>query len=136
MRYVFRAPDGSKDWMEVPGESRDYGDKGTFQATQQAIKYGFVQAFMIATGEPDADDNNPAAQDVMTVRDAKGNVTVAEPDFNQEAWTAIYHLAQDKDDEASALWATALDKAGLKTVKTSDDRGAVITAAKSWSEVA
>ncbi|MCP5005048.1 MAG: hypothetical protein GY941_14105, partial [Planctomycetes bacterium] len=23
---------------------------------QQAIKYGFVQAFMVATGEPDADD--------------------------------------------------------------------------------
>ena len=56
------------------------------------------------------------------------------PDFNQEAWTAIYHLSADKDDEASAMWAAALDKAGIKTVKTAENRDAVKAAAESLSE--
>lgn len=106
MRYVFRAPDGTEDWMMVPGESRDYADKGTFQATQQAIKYGFVQAFMIATGEPDADNRRVEDESQHQQKHQWGEPA---PDDKRKhsnaAWHALADLFPDADlAERETIW--------------------------------
>ncbi len=135
MDYVFTAADGTSDWMRVPGESRDYGDKGTFQATQQAIKYGFVQAFMIATGEPDADGGRS---------DVKPPADISAESFDENAITQLTNAARvfvydrvkgdlDTDaakTEAGRAWPLVLEKAGVTVIATREHRDKVIAAAR------
>ena len=110
MDYVFRAADGTKYHMRVPGESRDYGDKGTFQATQQAIKYGFVQAFMIATGEPDADSTGHDDQPQQQQRQLSKAPDEARKHTNA-AWHAVSELFPDLDrDGVEEIWWTIREK--------------------------
>lgn len=116
--YTFYAPDGTSVAMRCPGQSRDYQDRGTNQAVQQAIKYGLVQAFLQPTGEPDADRTDieaaakPKQPEVKLPRD--------------EAWEHTYHVCGDDMAKASEMFKAALDALGDRNVDTPQARDSVI----------
>lgn len=58
MQYIFTSDDHSLS-VETVGFSIDYSDKAANQAMAQAHKYALVQAFLIATNEPDPDTFSP-----------------------------------------------------------------------------
>ena len=114
--------------MKVPGESRDYGDKGTFQATQQAIKYGFVQAFMIATGEPDADSRHPVEERELTPDEIADHLTNA---AKLELFERIHVdgvSVEDAKSLASETWPLILKDAELFEIRTEADRDKALKA--------
>lgn len=56
MRYVFVDPDdGSEHSVEMVGEGRDLGDKGTSKAVSMALKYGLLQSLCIPFNAPESD---------------------------------------------------------------------------------
>ena len=58
--YHFYTSDGSSVTATVQGESRDYADKATNQATSSAIKYLLLQVFLIPTEDTvEADHRSP-----------------------------------------------------------------------------
>jgi len=56
--YRFTTPNGDSTSMRFASEGRDFSDKATNKAVQQAFKYGLIQMFMISTGEVDPDEHN------------------------------------------------------------------------------
>lgn len=57
MRYTFTAAvDGSTHSCVVEGESIDYSDKGTAQASSVAMRVALLQALTLPTDEPDPDE--------------------------------------------------------------------------------
>lgn len=91
VEYDFVAPDMSGVTMTFRAEGDDYGDKATNKAVQQAIKYGLIQMFQIATGEvdPDAIPIDPAVVD-ETERTITA-VTAAFPDIDtaRSVWMKV-----------------------------------------------
>lgn len=68
IRYHFYATDGSRVSAVVQGESRDYADKATNQATSSAIKYLLLQVFLIPTQETiEADQLSPIVGEAVVV---------------------------------------------------------------------
>lgn len=53
--YRFYGPAGDFVEVVVPGESMDFGDKGTAKAMSVAYRIALLQALCIPTDEPDAD---------------------------------------------------------------------------------
>ncbi len=53
--YHFYGPAGDHIEAVVPGESMDFGDKGTAKAMSVAYRIALLQALCIPTDEPDAD---------------------------------------------------------------------------------
>lgn len=100
--YTFYAPDGTSVPMTVAAEGRDYQDKATNKAVQQAYKYGLVQALMIPTGEQD-----PDAQALEADAPA--------PSSHERAWSAVYRMAQNTGTDAHQLWWKAHDTTGIDT---------------------
>jgi len=59
--FVFTHKDGSTTEVEMPGESRDFGDKASNKAISFAAKYAFISAFTIPTeDQEDGDRDQPA----------------------------------------------------------------------------
>jgi len=85
VRYRFYGPAG--DYLEavVPGESMDFGDKGTAKAMSVAYRIALLQLLTIPTHEPEPDaqvyerDNAPAAPRRPTREEviAKGKAAIA-----------------------------------------------------------
>lgn len=94
--YSFIAPDESAVTMRFAGEGRDTSDKATNKAFQQALKYGLIQMFQIATGEvdPDAVLIEAAAVDDVWTRNAK-NLAYLVADRDAEMGLELYHDALD-----------------------------------------
>jgi len=127
--YTFYAPDGTNVAMRVAAEGRDYQDKATNKALQQAIKYGLIQAFLQPTGEPDADTERLEAEDVVISAKDVTQLTNA-------ARLVVYDRVKgdlDTDaakEEAGRAWPLVLEKAGVKAIGTPEDRDKVISAAR------
>jgi hypothetical protein len=79
--YSFYSPDGSHVTMTFSAEGRDFGDKATNKAVQQAFKYGLIQMFMISTGEvdPDAEHGEIEGQHLTSTPDEAEPKPVPEP---------------------------------------------------------
>lgn len=84
VRYRFHGPAGDSLDVIVPGESMDFGDKGTAKAMSVAYRIALLQLLAIPTHEPEPDaqsyerDNEPprpSASREQTM--AKGRQTIA-----------------------------------------------------------
>src|ERR1035438_7857386 len=53
--FTFVGPAGDEISITAIGEASDTSDKAANQAMQAAMKYAFLQAFVVPTGEADAD---------------------------------------------------------------------------------
>jgi hypothetical protein len=111
--YTFYAPDGSHVAMRVAAEGRDYQDKATNKAVQQAIKYGLVQAFLQPTGEPDPD--------TQTVETSSGKDPGVSP--TDKAWTRVVELFPDNPND---VWWQIRDSMGLAEKHMLTDKEAKI----------
>ncbi len=119
---VVHAEDASSFSMVGAAEGRDSQDKGTNKALQQALKYCLIQSLMIATGEPDAEDDpgqgdTPVDPDTMRTQ------------LTNKARTVVFKLADNDEKVATQRWPVVLEKAGVAAILTEEDRDAVITAA-------
>ncbi|HHH27369.1 MAG TPA: hypothetical protein ENK57_03325 [Polyangiaceae bacterium] len=107
LRYRFTALDGSSIETAGVGEGIDTQDKATNKALQQALKYALVQAFQIATGEPDPDQ---ASAQLEPVTDPMRLIKI-------EAWKLVDgDNREDRDaavEEARQRIAAALEALGL-----------------------
>lgn len=83
VRYRFTGPAGDYLDAVVPGESMDFGDKGTAKAMSVAYRIALLQLLTIPTHEPDADaqsyerDNDRPAYPNREQHVAKGQQAIA-----------------------------------------------------------
>lgn len=114
LEYVFAAPDGSSTSITFGAEGRDYQDKATNKAVQQAFKYGLIQMFMISTGEVDPDaeaiEVTAATKTAEVVSnepvDAPPKPTAAEKRMNKikiAAWGHTEGTREERIVEATAI---------------------------------
>ena len=109
VEYTFYAPDGTHVAMRCAAEGRDYQDKATNKAIQQAIKYGLVQAFLQPTGEPDPDSQTVETGAQVTVE--PGNVeSVKAKSATDQAWEHVVELFPDNPQQ---MWWRIRDEMGL-----------------------
>ena len=124
VRYRFYGPAG--DYLEavVPGESMDFGDKGTAKAMSVAYRIALLQLLTIPTHEPEPDaqvyerDNAPAAPRPPTREEviAKGKAAIAAVE-DPAALPALEARVGDllaagtiTDDDAKSLRALIADR--------------------------
>ncbi len=125
---VVHAEDASSFTMVGAAEGRDSQDKGTNKALQQALKYCLIQSLMIATGEPDAEDD-PGRGD-QPVNDEAAERIRMRSQLTNAARAVVFKLAGDDQDKATLRWPLVLDRAGVTLpLTTEEQRDAVITAA-------
>jgi hypothetical protein len=117
-RYLLYGVDGSSIEIGFQAEARDTGDKATIQASQQALKYALVQMFLVAAGDPSAEEVPEAATPKR--KTAK--------DYENAAKVAVLELAGDDRGEAAAAWPLLLEKAGVEKVGTKKAYEAVVRA--------
>lgn len=81
--YRFYGPAGDHIDAIVPGESMDFGDKGTAKAMSVAYRIALLQLLTIPTHEPEPDaqsferDNDQPAMTAREVHIAKGQAAIA-----------------------------------------------------------
>lgn len=116
--YTFRVPgDDEAATMTFAAEGRDYGDKATNKAVQQAVKYGLIQMFQISTGEPDPDSIDPSKAPEITEKDAKKILVEAvagDVEAAASAWKAVIDRAPDLTPRATL--AAALRSMVIQTI--------------------
>ena len=125
---VVHAEDASSFTMVGAAEGRDSQDKGTNKALQQALKYCLIQSLMIATGEPDAEDD-PGKGEQPVNEEAAERIRMRSQ-LTNAARAVVFKLAGDDEQAATLRWPLVLERAGITLPITSEeDRDAVISAA-------
>jgi hypothetical protein len=114
--YHFYATDGSRVTAVVAGESRDYADKATNQATSSAMKYLLLQVFLIPTQETvEADHKAPIVGEAVPPPDELPEEEIRR--LHENAVKAeILNLVGGDKQAASELW-----DAGVKQGKQPDE---------------
>ena len=118
IEYTFHASDGSSVAMQFASEGRDFGDKATNKAVQQAYKYGLIQMFMISTGEIDPDAVDPQIENSKQQFEPVHDVPVDVARAKQAAWKHIVDSnPSDEDVEHLKTLAADLYAVALNTVE-------------------
>jgi len=126
---VVHAEDASSFTMVGAAEGRDSQDKGTNKALQQALKYCLIQSLMIATGEPDAEDD-PGRGDEPVNDEADERIRMR-TQLTNAARAEVFKLEGDDQDKATLRWPLVLERAGVTLpITTEEQRDAVIAAAQ------
>ena len=118
-QFVF-VDDGSSEVYEMAGEGRDTQDKASNKAAQQAFKFALIQAFQIATGEPDPEED-PGKGDVPAPKKRKGP-----KDWERDAKILIYEAVGEDKAEAAAWYEQALGVLELEKVTTKASKNLVV----------
>lgn len=118
--YRFYAPNGSTTQMTFVAEGRDYSDKATNKAVQQAFKYGLIQMFMISTGEVEPDSEN------IEIEAPEPNVSPGEKWMNTIKIAAWSHT--EGDQELRVVEATAIVEQALSVYGGEPENAADVAA--------
>jgi hypothetical protein len=111
-RFVF-VDDGSSETFEMAGEGRDTQDKASNKAAQQAFKFALIQAFQVATGEPDPEEDPGGGDEPAAKPKRKGP-----KDWENEAKILVWETVDEDKDEAAKWFKTALAATEVGKVTT------------------
>lgn len=112
VRYRFYGPAGDCIDVIVPGESMDFGDKGTAKAMSVAFRIALLQALCIPTGDADPDSQSyerasaPAGPSKSAVDLLAAISEATEVERLKELWEGIvaaYDTQQITEREANQL---------------------------------
>lgn len=137
VKYTFYGPAGDELSCVVPGESMDFGDKGTAKAMSVAFRIALLQSFALPTTDTDPD----AQSYERAYRDERQGFNDQRPTGPTTEQLAAFDLAAkeiaaaESEDSLRAAWAKIVE--ANKAGKLHDMHGEPLRAARDdrWREI-